>query len=78
MEEIIQAKSGKYGRVQVTLLLHVKEDMLAWTKKLGVNQAVFLRIALMIGVSQLIKMILYENGLEIFNEELSGQPADRT
>ncbi len=78
MEEIIQAKSGKYGRVQVTLLLHVKEDMLAWTKKLGVNQAAFLRIALMIGVSQLIKMILYENGLEIFNEELSGQPAART
>ena len=78
MEEIIQAKSGTYGRVQVTLLLHVKEDMLAWKKKLGVNQAAFLRLALMIGVSQLIKMILYENGLEIFNEELSGQPDART
>jgi len=78
MEEIIQAQSGTYGRVQVTLFLHIKKDILAWAKKLGVNQAAFLRIALMIGTTQLIKMILDERGLELDSEELSGQPTART
>jgi len=55
-----------------------KKDILAWAKKLGVNQAAFLRIALMIGTTQLIKMILDEKGLELVSEELSGQPAART
>lgn len=78
MEEIIQAQSGKYGRVQVTLLLPIKEEILSWAKQLGINKAAFLRIALMIGASQLTKQMLLDNSLEISNEELSGQPAAHT
>ena len=55
MEEIIQAQSGTYGRVQVTLLLSVKEEILSWAKQMGVNKASFLRMALRIGASQFVK-----------------------
>ena len=78
MEEIIQAQSGTYGRVQVTLLLPVKEEILSWAKQLGINKAAFLRIALMIGASQLTKQMLLDNSLEIGNKELTGRPAART
>ncbi len=78
MEEIIQAQSGKYGRVQVTLLLPVKEEILSWAKKLGINKAAFLRIALMIGASQLTKQMLLNNSLEIVNKELTGRTDART
>ena len=54
-EKIIEANSGKYGRVQVTLLLPVKEEILTWANQLGINKAAFLRMALMIGASQLVK-----------------------
>ena len=54
-EQIIQANSGTYGRVQVTLLMPVKEEILSWAIQLGINKASFLRMALMIGASQLIK-----------------------
>ena len=54
-EKIIEANSGKYGRVQVTLLLPVKEEILSWANQLGINKAAFLRMALMIGASQLVK-----------------------
>jgi len=57
-EQIIQAKSGNYGRVQVTLLMPVKEEILSWAKQMGVNKAAFLRMALMIGASQLVKQII--------------------
>ncbi len=78
MEEIIQAQSGKYGRVQVTLLLPVKEEILSWAKQLGINKAAFLRIALMIGASQLTKQMLLVNSVEIGNKELSGQSSAQT
>ena len=54
-EQIIQARSGTYGRVQVTLLVPVKEEILSWAKQMGINKAAFLRMALMIGASQLVK-----------------------
>ena len=72
MEEIIKAQSGTYGRVQVTLLLPVKEEILSWAKQLGINKAAFLRIALMIGASQLNNQMLFNNSLEIGSKELSG------
>ena len=53
--KVIEATSGTYGRVQVTLLMPVKEEILSWAKQLGVNKAAFLRMALMIGASQLVK-----------------------
>ena len=78
MEKIIHAKSGKYGRVQVTLLLPVKDEILSWAKQLGINKAAFLRMALMIGASQLTKLMLLDNPLEVRDKELSGQPAAQT
>jgi len=72
MEEIIQAQSGTYGRVQVTLLLPVKDEILSWAKQLGINKAAFLRISLMIGASQLNKQMLLNNSLDVSNKELSG------
>ena len=54
-EKVIEARSGRYGRVQVTLLMPVKEEILGWSKQLGINKASFLRMALMIGASQLVK-----------------------
>jgi len=54
-EKIIETNSGKYGRVQVTLLLPVKEEILTWANLLGINKAAFLRMVLMIGASQLVK-----------------------
>jgi hypothetical protein len=54
-EKVIEAKSGRYGRVQVTLLMPVKEEILSWSKQLGINKAAFLRMALMIGASELVK-----------------------
>ena len=60
-EQIIQANSGTYGRVQVTLLMPVKEEILSWAKKLGINKASFLRMALMIGASQLVKDTILES-----------------
>lgn len=78
MEEIIQAKSGTYGRVQVTLLLPVKHEILSWAKQFGINKATFLRISLMIGASQLVKLILTEKATDYIQNELSGKPAART
>ena len=54
-ENAIKVNSGKYGRVQVTLLMTVKEEILSWAKQLGINKAAFLRMALMIGAPQLVK-----------------------
>ena len=67
-EQIIHAKSGTYGRVQVTLLLPVKEEILSWAKQIGVNKASFLRMALMIGASQLIKQNILNTDIQ--NEEI--------
>ena len=54
-ENVIETSKGKYGSVQVTLLLPVKEEILTWANQLGINKAAFLRMALMIGASQLVK-----------------------
>jgi len=72
MKEIIQAQSGIYGRVQVTLLLPVKEEILSMAKQMGINKAAFLRIALMIGASQLTKQMLLDNSLNIGNKSCRG------
>jgi len=54
-ENVIGINNGKYGRGQVTLLLPVKEEILNWANQLRINKAAFLRMALMIGASQLVK-----------------------
>ena len=78
MEEIIQAKSGSYARMQVTVKPYIKVEILEWAKQLGINKAAFLRVALMIGASQLVKQILDHRGFELVEDELSGQPDART
>jgi len=52
-EKAIIAKRGTFGRVQVTLLMTVKEAMLAWQKVSGMGKAEFLRVALMIGAARM-------------------------
>ncbi len=52
-EKIIRAKSGVYGRLQVTLRMPVKVSMLAWVSRSGMKKSEFLRTALMIGAAQL-------------------------
>jgi hypothetical protein len=52
-EPIIKARTGVYGRVNVTLPLPAKVSMLSWVKKSGMKKAQFFRTALMIGALQL-------------------------
>ena len=52
-ENIIERKSGKYGRVQITLPLETKKIMIEWKNKSGLKQSEFFRTALMICASQL-------------------------
>jgi len=67
---VIEARSGRYGRVQVTLLMPVKEEILGWSKQLGINKSAFLRMALMVGASQLVEqLILTEHTKEIQKEQ---------
>ena len=67
--EIIR-RSGTYGRVQVTLLMPVKIEILSWAKQMGVNKAAFLRMALMIGASQLTKQIITNQSIQLEGKEL--------
>jgi len=67
--EIIR-RSGTYGRVQVTLLMPVKEEILSWAKQMGVNKAAFLRMALMLGASQLTKQIITKQSIQVEGKEL--------
>lgn len=77
-EQIIKAKSGNYGRVQVTLLLPVKEEILSWAKQMGINKASFLRMALMLGASQLTKQIITNQSIHLEGKELPEQTTART
>lgn len=66
-EKIIKAKSGNYGRVQVTLPVTVKDTVLIWAKKSGVNKAAFLRMALMIGAANLAEYINVKDDDELYS-----------
>ena len=56
-DQISVTKRIVYGRVQVTLPMPVKESMLIWVKKSGMGKAEFLRVALMMGASQLAESV---------------------
>jgi hypothetical protein len=77
-EKVIEARSGRYGRVQVTLLMPVKEEILGWSKQLGINKAAFLRMALMIGASQLVEQIIITEQTKAIGEEQAGKTSART
>ena len=56
-EQVITTKRGTFGKVQVTLPMHIKNSMMAWMKRSGLGKAEFFRVALMIGAAQLAKNI---------------------
>jgi len=62
--------SGTYGRVQVTLLIPVKKEILSWAKQMGINKAAFLRMALMLGASQLTKQIITNKTIQFEGKKL--------
>ena len=57
-EKVIKTKRGLFGRVSVTLPLHVKASVLIIQKKSGIKKAEFLRMALMIGTAELSEKII--------------------
>lgn len=56
-EKVIHAKSGTYGRIQVTLPMDVKQKMLTWAANSGIKKAEFFRMALMMGAADLSEKI---------------------
>ncbi len=50
-KEIVTKNRVVYGRVQVTLPMPVKENILNWRKHSGMGKAEFFRVAFMIGSS---------------------------
>ena len=68
-EKQIIAKSGTYGRINVTLPIQVKEAMLKWAGNSGIKKAEFFRLALMIGVADLSNKINAKNSEDGFRED---------
>jgi hypothetical protein len=56
-EQIIRARTGNYGRINVVVPISAKESMISWMKKSGINKAQFFRTALMIGTIQLAQQL---------------------
>ena len=77
-EQIIQTKSGTYGRVQVTLLMPVKDEILSWAKQMGINKASFLRMALMIGASHIVRQNIMTQDLGDSNNHNPWNTSART
>ncbi|OGO27582.1 MAG: hypothetical protein A2Z16_01350 [Chloroflexi bacterium RBG_16_54_18] len=84
LEEIsTQTKRIPYGRIQVTIPMPVKVSMLSWVKKSGMGRAEFLRVALMIGASQLAEIVKAKKPSEGYysnqqEEKVSEQATART
>ena len=68
-EQVIVTKRGTYGRVQVTLPMTVKTSMMNWMRKSGMGKAEFLRVALMMGASQLAESVQAKKPGEGFYKE---------
>ena len=56
-EQVITTKRGKFGKLQVTLPLAIKQSIMTSINQSGLRRAEYLRIALMIGSSQLAQGI---------------------
>ncbi len=63
-EQIITTKRGRFGKLQVTLPLTVKHSIMASIDQSGLCKAEYLRIALMIGSSQLANGISKHSGID--------------
>lgn len=56
-EQVITTIRGKYGKLQVTLPLQVKNSILDRIDQSGLRKSEYLRIALILGSSQLTRGI---------------------
>ncbi|MDY6896424.1 MAG: hypothetical protein SVO01_13555 [Thermotogota bacterium] len=61
-DEIINAKSGKYGRVNIVVPWVAKETMLSWFEKSGMKKSEFFKTALLMGTVQLSKQLGIKEG----------------
>jgi len=75
MEKVITTKRGVYGRVQVTLPLHIKSSLMDFQKKSGIKKAEFLRLALVTGYLALSRGIEKTNLENQAGGLLAQQPA---
>jgi len=69
VEKIITTRRGVYGRVQVILPLPEKASLLARVKCSGMSKSEFMRAALILGASQIVREKLGSGG------EAAQQPA---
>jgi len=61
-EEVIKARSGKYGRVNIVVPWTVKQAMLSWLEKSGLKKSEFFKTALMMGTVQLSEQLGVKEG----------------
>lgn len=72
MEKVISTKRGLYGRLNITLPLHVKNSLIDLQKRSGIKKAEFLRLALTTGLMELSKGFLSSKNEDA---ETAQQPA---
>ena len=70
MEKVISTKRGLYGRLNITLPLPIKNSLLDLQKRSGMKKAEFLRVALIMGASNLSEKVLPKD-----RKEEGGEPA---
>jgi len=70
-EQVIRTKRGRFGKLQVTLPLSVKNSIMQSIEHSGLNRAEYLRIALMIGSTQLANGISKHSQSEIENSSVA-------
>ena len=76
-EEMIKAKSGNYGRVNIVVPWTVKQSMYSWVEKSGLKKSQFFRTALMIGTVQLAEQLGIKEKSDNHFSDIAQQPARR-
>ena len=76
-EEMIKAKSGNYGRVNIVVPWVVKQSMYSWVEKSGLKKSQFFRTALMIGTVQLAEQLGIKEESDNHFSDIAQQPARR-
>jgi len=76
-EEVIKARSGKYGRVNIVVPWTVKQSMLSWLKKSGLKKSEFFKTALMMGTVQLSEQLGVKEESDSHFSDLAHKPARR-
>ncbi len=76
-EEVIKARSGKYGRVNIVVPWAVKQSMLSWLEKSGLKKSEFFKTALMMGTVQLSEQLGIKDKSNSHFSDLAQQPDRR-